>query len=628
MLLFIIITIGASLSKYYFFLYNSLDLGIFNNTLWHTSQGSLFTSSIHPPSYLGDHFAPLLILIAPLYYLISHPYILIVIQTIFLSVSAIPFYLIARRYVSRPWQILLVLAWLFNPFIGSLSLFEFHIVSLLPFSFLLTWYFYINDQARWFYSMLVASLLIREDVAFAMIGMGAIICLSKKESRRTLYYGLTTILISIGWLIASLYVITLFNITESYKFFSYYNWLLVDTSLIRLPIALVAHVATLDVLSLFALIFLPVLFLNLLSPKWVGGLLIAILPLLMSEQGGSPLIPFLHYSAWLLPFVYLGALYGIVTVHKGNSKIALLLQRQQHLLQVAMLVSLVYFFIVLHPASAVLSTTAREFDDLQQKRIDSLILLSYISPDASVIVSDEFFTELSSRDNVHYLKYLYDNRFQFSDTPYDFPSSTDFIILRPADLMRYEQINFNEKRATDHGSALLAHLDSNGYVPYIFLDDAILLKSGSPRAYKFYEETTNIPETAIIHESTTSVDAIEILGWHKPNQVDDHLLLTLYLKKNRETDRPIYFAIHSDGATNTTMYAPPAFGFKPTTSWPNNTIIKTHLLIKASALSDKSKEIFIEPVTILSTQTLTRMATSEMVVTAEKSVGSGVTISY
>ena len=42
--------------KYNNFLYDALDLGIYAQVFWNTSYGRWFQMSVHPQSYLGDHF--------------------------------------------------------------------------------------------------------------------------------------------------------------------------------------------------------------------------------------------------------------------------------------------------------------------------------------------------------------------------------------------------------------------------------------------------------------------------------------------------------------------------------------------------------------------------------------------
>ena len=92
-----VITFGfISLWKYFNFAYNALDLAIINNVFYQTSLGQLFGSSIHPPSYLGDHFTPVIFLLIIPYLVFAAPPILLILQTFILSLTAWPIYLMAK----------------------------------------------------------------------------------------------------------------------------------------------------------------------------------------------------------------------------------------------------------------------------------------------------------------------------------------------------------------------------------------------------------------------------------------------------------------------------------------------------------------------------------------------------
>ena len=82
--------------KYNNFLYNALDLSIINNVLYNTLHGNTLYSSIQGHSYLGDHFTPILFLILPVYAIYQSPITLLVLQTIFLGLAALPIYKISQ----------------------------------------------------------------------------------------------------------------------------------------------------------------------------------------------------------------------------------------------------------------------------------------------------------------------------------------------------------------------------------------------------------------------------------------------------------------------------------------------------------------------------------------------------
>ena len=88
--LYIIVFISISLWKYYNFGYNAIDLAIFNQVFYNTSIGDVFAMTIHPHSYLGDHFGLIILLLTPIYMLFRSPVVLLILQTIIIALSAWP----------------------------------------------------------------------------------------------------------------------------------------------------------------------------------------------------------------------------------------------------------------------------------------------------------------------------------------------------------------------------------------------------------------------------------------------------------------------------------------------------------------------------------------------------------
>ena len=611
LIFFILVTLTANLLKYYFFLYNALDLAIFNNTLWQTTHGTILGSSINPPSYLGDHFAPLLLLLTPLYALVPHPTTLLVLQTLFIAAAVFPLYAIAKRYLSEQWQVIVILSFLFNPFTGSLSLFEWHTISLVPFALLLLWYFFITDQRRLFFTTLFASLLIREDVGIATAGMGIIMVSLKKEYPRALWYGLRTITPSLIWVSVATYLVSLFSLTESYKFFVYYEWLFQN------PFAVFGHVVSLEFVGLLFFILLPTLFLTAFRPVFILGLLISLAPLILSSAGPSPLIPLLHYSAWFLPFLYIGVVYGLKKVsaikpHYANG-VTLLLS-----------VSVLYFFITAHPGFAMLSKTVTDYNALTRKRETKKILLSKIPDDASVITTADFLTQLSGRASIEYLAYLYDDAYQLSQTSYVFSDDTSFILMRPADLAFYELAN--KKSAvprTSQGKALYAYMIEKQFIPFVILNDYVLFISDDSRSFPLYEEREAFPETMIENEQQSDNEALRIHGWERVQSTDDHILLTLYVTKEAESARPLYFKVVLNDSKE--IIVPTSFGFIPTTLWPQQQPILTRLLIDTSDIATL-QSLSIEPIAVEATRALNHIASREIVLKDVAIKGSRITI--
>lgn len=78
---------------------NAFDLGIFEQVIRSYADGHLPVSEVKGPDYpvLGDHFHPVLALVAPFYRLWPSPQVLLVVQAALIAASVLPLALWARR---------------------------------------------------------------------------------------------------------------------------------------------------------------------------------------------------------------------------------------------------------------------------------------------------------------------------------------------------------------------------------------------------------------------------------------------------------------------------------------------------------------------------------------------------
>jgi len=127
-----------------------MDLAIFNQVFYHSGQGNLFHFTIHPHSYLGDHFTPFLLALLPLYLLFQSPLTLLLLQTIIIALCTIPIYFLAKHNLNKTWALILPLLWLINPMAINMNFFEFHLLPFAMFLLLFTVYFYQKKNLQLF----------------------------------------------------------------------------------------------------------------------------------------------------------------------------------------------------------------------------------------------------------------------------------------------------------------------------------------------------------------------------------------------------------------------------------------------------------------------------------------------
>ena len=168
-----------------------LDLGLFDQVFWNTTQGRPLESTMSqampvPHSLLGDHFTPVFFLLVPFYFAFPHPETLLVIQTLALALGAWPVYLLARLKLPPGYAVLWVLAYFLLVPLAYINLYDFHDVALsvAPLGFAL--YFVERGRRIAFLLCLLLTFLIKEEMALIGVGFGAYVLLDKRDWRLAL----------------------------------------------------------------------------------------------------------------------------------------------------------------------------------------------------------------------------------------------------------------------------------------------------------------------------------------------------------------------------------------------------------------------------------------------------------
>lgn len=191
--LFIFIFSARSLYRHFSFDTHAFDLGIYTQATYLFSQGLNPFSTLINRNIIGDHFGVILLLLSPIYKLFPSPVTLLIIQAIFVSLSSIPIYLIAKdKLKSNLLSFLITLSYLTSTGIISAIHFDFHLatISVLPLSLMLyTWYF---KKWKLYWISLFFSVLFKEDIPIFILGLG-IFQLLKNQKK----LGIFTILFSL-----------------------------------------------------------------------------------------------------------------------------------------------------------------------------------------------------------------------------------------------------------------------------------------------------------------------------------------------------------------------------------------------------------------------------------------------
>lgn len=277
--------------------HSSYDLGIFDQAIWHLSRFEAPASSISGFSnILGDHFYPIIAVLAPFYWLAPAPETLIVSQAILLAASIVPVFLYLRKRL--PWGATVTLCTAHGLFWGlqRAAAFDFHALAFAP--LVIATALLALDQRRWMLVWVAASmlLLIKEDLIIFLTFLGLYLVVRGERWRGGMVIGssLVVFFFIVGVIIPG------FNDTGGYAYAGAFSGSLLEPWLA--PVTLVTPPAKLYT----ALMWLaPFGFLSLGSP--LGLLLIpfALTRFLSANElhwGTS-----FHYTAPLAPILVMSA---------------------------------------------------------------------------------------------------------------------------------------------------------------------------------------------------------------------------------------------------------------------------------------------------------------------------------
>lgn len=182
---------------------DGFDMGNMDQAVWNTLHGHPFRFTNRaedwngPPTRLGIHVEPILLLIAPLYLIHSGPETLIALQTVAFALGALPLFLLGlRRLPALPLvATAFAVAYLASPAVLGVALWDFHAVALAtPLLLTAVW---ALDARRfgWFVLAALLALLTKEDVGLSLIPLGVYIALWLRRPR----LGWAVALVALAW---------------------------------------------------------------------------------------------------------------------------------------------------------------------------------------------------------------------------------------------------------------------------------------------------------------------------------------------------------------------------------------------------------------------------------------------
>ncbi|MFD0888852.1 DUF2079 domain-containing protein, partial [Streptosporangium algeriense] len=270
-------------------------------------------------SLLGDHFSPILILLAPLYWIHDGPETLVVAQAALLALAVVPFWVYARRALGAGGAYALAVAYVLSWPVAEAVNFHFHEYAFVP---LITAVLFERLQAGRRWHVLAAAgalLLVKEDMALFVAGFGAGLALVR-EWRRIGYVMLAG---GAGFLCLVTYVIMPLSGAEPGRYWYYSQWGSGPAEaigrLVSRPLMIPQVLATPDTkLWTLLLLFAPLCFTPLLSPYVLAPLVLLAERMLATDAGAAGWWGTrYHYNAAVVMALFCAAVDGGVRLRRA-----------------------------------------------------------------------------------------------------------------------------------------------------------------------------------------------------------------------------------------------------------------------------------------------------------------------
>src|SRR5438874_8430485 len=175
---------AISIDRHDHFASNAFDLGVQDQTIWGYSRLQIIPNTVEMiPNLLGDHFHPILMAVAPLYWIWDDARILLLVQAALLAVAAVPTFWWARERLGLLPAIAIEAAYL--AFWGVLSgvIYDFHHIAFAVPAIAFGLYAVLTNRNRLFWAMLLVGLLTRENIALTFAAIGVYIAVVQHRWR-------------------------------------------------------------------------------------------------------------------------------------------------------------------------------------------------------------------------------------------------------------------------------------------------------------------------------------------------------------------------------------------------------------------------------------------------------------
>jgi uncharacterized membrane protein len=295
------------------------DVGIYDQGTWLLSQGRAPFVTLRGLDLLGQDAAYVMVLVAPLYRLWADPRLLLLLQVLFLALPALVLYRVGGRRLGHPAAGLAVaVAYLAYPGVQWAISWQFHPEAIAAGLLALALAAADRRRHRWMALWLALAALCGAEVGLVVAGFGLLLVVGGRRA-----VGWRTAGAGLAWFLVATYILAPVHAGRVTRLFET-DYGIAGTGpqglLLALPAlagrALHTGLAN-DGLFYLLLVFLPLLGLPLLAPRWLLPVAPPLLLNLAAVQPEHHQLRF-HYLATAAPLLAAGAVAGLAAVRSAR----------------------------------------------------------------------------------------------------------------------------------------------------------------------------------------------------------------------------------------------------------------------------------------------------------------------
>lgn len=195
---------AASIFRHDHFGSNAKDLGVYDQTIWGYSVLDVIPNTVTGvPNLLGDHFQPILVVFAPLFWIWDDVRMLLVAQAALLAAASIPVFLYARAVLGVLPALCFQAAYLVFWGMIAGALYDFHEVALAAPILSVAMYALLRRRTGLVWAMAALAFLTKENLALTFVGIALFAALVQRRWRLGLALGI----VSAAWFVLVLEVV-------------------------------------------------------------------------------------------------------------------------------------------------------------------------------------------------------------------------------------------------------------------------------------------------------------------------------------------------------------------------------------------------------------------------------------